>query len=162
MKEKAWMAIAVVIAMSLGVIALEMMHKRPATIEVSVFEVMEHIKNAEDKAKKVDTLENVMTREFVRLNQQVNDVAMNHNRLVQQTANDINASRLYIRLLERALVRLNGRPDWTAAMAGAKAEIEEEGRLAKQPAIDVVEPVETKEPVAEPEQPAEEEQSETD
>ena len=145
MNEKVRTAFVVVAALALTAIAIEMVRKRPTTVEVSVFEILEHVNKAEERTGVVQTFSEMTQRDLIKLDRRLNEMADNHNSLVRQVAQDINNNRAYMRLTECALQRLNGKPEWAAAMAGAQVELEEERLSANRPALPAKEEAEQKE-----------------
>ena len=129
-------AIAATVAVMIAIQVFGKASEAPGTVEVSVMDILERVKDAESRA---DMAINAVSRsagERQQLAKQIAQVAGNHNRFVPAVANDINATRGNIMVVERALQRLHGKPEWVAAKAGALAEIEQENEEANQPALE--------------------------
>jgi len=86
-------------------------------------------RKVEESDKRIAALEQGMQarmQDVLAIAKRLDGVARNHNVLVQGMMQEQAADKASINLIERALVRIHGKPDWVGAVSAAQTEIVEE------------------------------------
>lgn len=130
-----------------GVISLSAKRVAPEADRLTTVEIVRLV-NAADQARaqaeqagqslaaanvKIEALEKAMQsrmQEVAIIAQRLDSVAGNHNALVKGMQQEQESDKASIVLLERALMRLHGKPDWIGAVTAAQAEVAEEKERA--------------------------------
>ena len=95
-------------------------------ITVSAFEIVDRVTEAEKQVSNAENAIILVDKKLQSIDKNLAQLMQAHNNMGNAFAQAGSAQQENIMLMQRALGRIHGKPDWEAALAGARTEISEE------------------------------------
>jgi len=108
-------------------------------ISVSAFDIVERLSNAETDLKLVSASHSDSLKKLKLYEDGMTRLWQNHNGLAKVMSEAGQTQQNNLLLMNAALIRIHGKPDWEAALAGARAELENAARTQQDKALKALE-----------------------